>query len=58
MSLYFYCHDVGMKEFTRVYEAQLELAGANPEKFVSGLHRFHNEMALRIQKQHLYDNFF
>ena len=36
MSLYFYCQDVGMKEFTRAYEAQLELAGANPEKFAMG----------------------
>ena len=58
MSLYFYCQDVGMKEFTRAYEAQLELAGANPEKFALGLHRFYNEMALKIQKENLYDNFF
>ena len=58
MSLYFYCQDVGMKEFTRAYEAQIELAGANPEKFVSGLHRFYNEMAQKIQRQNLFDNFF
>ena len=58
MSLYFYCQDVGMKEFTRAYEAQLELAGANPEKFALCLHRFYNEMALKIQKENLYDNFF
>ena len=57
-SLYFYCQDVGMKEFTRAYEAQLELAGANPEKFALGLHKFYNEMALKIQKENLYDNFF
>ena len=31
MSLYFYCQDVGMREFTRAYEAQLELAAANEE---------------------------
>ena len=58
MSLYFYCHDVGMKEFTRAYEAQLELAGADPEKFALGLHQFFNKMANTIQKQNLYDNFF
>lgn len=58
MSLYFYCQDVGMKEFTRAYEAQLELAGANPEKFAMGLHRFYNEMAHKIQKENQYDLFF
>ena len=58
MSLYFYCQDVGMKEFTRAYEAQLELAGANPEKFAMGLHRFYNDMAYKIQKENQYDLFF
>lgn len=58
MSLYFYCQDVGMKEFTRAYEAELELAGANPEKFALGLHKFYNEMSLKIRKEDLYDNFF
>lgn len=58
MSLYFYCQDVGMKEFTRAYEAQLELAGANPEKFAMSLHRFYNEMAHKIQKENQYDLFF
>ena len=58
MSLYFYCHDVGMKEFTRAYEAQLELAGADPEKFALGLHQFFNKMANSSQKQKLYDNYF
>ena len=58
MSLYFYCQDVGMKEFTRAYETQLELAGANPEKFAMGLHRFYNEMAHKIQKENQYDLFF
>ena len=58
MSLYFYCQDVGMKEFTRAYETQLELAGANPEKFAMGLHSFYNEMAHKIQKENQYDLFF
>lgn len=58
MSLYFYCQDVGMKEFTRAYEAQIELAGASPEKFIAGLHQFYNKMAITIHKENLYDNFF
>lgn len=58
MSLYFYCQDVGMKEFTRAYEAQLELARADSEKFALGPLQFLNKMASSIQKQNLYDNFF
>lgn len=58
ISLYFYCQDVGMKEFTRAYEAQIELAGASPEKFIAGLHQFYNKMAITIHKENLYDNFF
>lgn len=58
MSLYFYCQDVGMAQFTRAYEAQLELAGANPEKFAMGLHKFFNEMSIRILKEDLFDEYF
>lgn len=54
MSLYFYCHDVGMKEFTRAYESQMELTGANPEKNVMGLHQFYNKLAIAIHKENLY----
>ena len=50
VSLYFYCQDVNMAQFTRWYEAQLELAGANKEKFATGLHRFFTETAKKIQK--------
>ena len=49
MSLYFYCQDVRMKEFTRAYEAQLELAGADPEKFALGLHQFFNKSSGRLK---------
>ena len=58
VSLYFYCQDVNMAQFTRWYEAQLELAGANKEKFATGLHRFFTETAKKIQKNNLYDEFF
>lgn len=58
VSLYFYCQDVNMAQFTRWYEAQMELAGANQEKFAVGLHRFFTETAKKIQKNNLYDEFF
>jgi hypothetical protein len=58
MSLYFYCQDVGMAQFTHAYESQIELAGANPDKFVFGLHEFYTRMASKIRKEDLYDLFF
>lgn len=57
-SLYFYCRDVHMQQFTRLYESQLELAAIDPEKFVKGLHKFFNETALKIKKENLYQGFF
>ena len=58
MSLYFYCQDLKMYEFTHQYEAQVELAGANPEKFVFQLHNFYNALAAKIKKEDLYSEFF
>ena len=57
-SLYFFCTDVEMQEFSRLYEAQLELAGAAPDKFAKGLHRFYNEVSIKIKKENLYADFF
>ena len=57
-SLYFFCSDVEMQEFSRQYEAQLELAGAAPEKFVKGLHSFYNRISNKIKKDNLYADFF
>lgn len=53
MSIYFYSNDLRMKDFTRYYESQLELAAVNPEKFFMGLHNFYNEMAVKIKKNNL-----
>lgn len=58
MSLYFYCLDVKMNQLTRLYESQIELAGANPDRFIRGLHKFYNEVAYNIKKEDLYDDFF
>ena len=57
-SLYFFCADVESREFTRLYEAQIELAGAAPEKFAKGLHKFFNEISSKIKKNALYEDFF
>lgn len=54
-SLYFFCSDIESKEFSRLYESQVELAGANPDKFIKGLHSFFqyhgqkNQERLRIR---------
>lgn len=58
MSLYFYCQDVQMAQFTHLYESQIELAGANPEKFFVNLHSFYNEVSNKIKKNNLYQDFF
>lgn len=58
MSLYFYCQDVAMNKFTRLYEAQVELAGIDPEKFMFQLHKFFNDLSNRIKKENLYSEFF
>ena len=46
-----------MERFAHLYEAQLELAGAAPEKFAKGLHKFFNEISLKIKKGNLYREF-
>lgn len=57
MSLYFYCQDVAMNKFTRLYEAQVELAGIDSEKFMFQLHKFFNELSNKIKKENLYSEF-
>jgi hypothetical protein len=39
---------------TREYEKQIELAGANPERFVFQLHSFYNAISSKIRKGNLY----
>jgi len=58
MSLYFYTKDVQMAEFTRLYESQLELAAIDQDKFAMGLHKFFNNVSIRIKKEDLYQQFF
>lgn len=57
-TLFFYSKDIKMKEFTRNYEAQLELACIDEEKFIFGLHKFYNNMAVKIKKENLWQEYF
>lgn len=50
MDVYFFRKDVAFKEVVRLYDAQLELAGANQEKFVFGLHAFYNGVVSKVKK--------
>ena len=57
-SLYFICQDIQVAGFTRLYEAELELAGVDDDKFVKTLHKFFNDTARKIKEENLYQAFF
>lgn len=57
-SMYFYTKDITMKTFIRAYDAQIELAAIDPEKFAYGLHKFYTDISAKIKKEGLYDEFF
>lgn len=57
-AVYFFCKDMPTQEFARLYESQIELAGANPERFVKQLHKFYNDISAKIKKENLYSTFF
>lgn len=57
-SLYFICQDLKAQEFVHKYEAQLELAGANQDAFVKGLHKFFNDTARFIKDNDLFAEYF
>lgn len=57
MEVYFFCKDVAFKEVVRLYDAQLELAGANPEKFVFSLHSFYNDIVSKVRKHNKQQEF-
>lgn len=57
-SLYYLIQDLPTTKLARLYESQLELAKANEEKFVFGLHKFYNEAVHIIKKEDLYQPFF
>lgn len=54
-SIYVYCKDSRLNWITREYDKQIELAGANPERFVLQLHSFYNVISHKIRKNKLYN---
>ena len=56
--LYFFCKDVSIKSFTREFEAQLELAAIDGEKFLAQLHNFYTKISKKIIKENLFQDFF
>lgn len=56
--LYFFCRKLPSKELSRQYEAQLELAGANQERFVFGLHSFYNDLVAKVRKNKSFPELF
>jgi len=53
-SIYIYCKDSTLQWLTREYEKQIELAGANPERFVFQIHSFFNDISAKVRKRNLY----
>lgn len=56
-NLYFMAQDMKTKEFTRLYESQLELASIDPDKYIHKLYQFFNDVGRHIKKENLYENF-
>lgn len=48
---------LSQKTLAHQFEGQLELAGANEEKFVLGLHAFYNNLSALIKKNHMEHEF-
>lgn len=57
-NLYFMAQDMKTKEFTRLYESQLELASIDPDKYIHKLYQFFNDVGRHIKKENLYREFF
>ena len=58
VELYFYTKDLEVRNFTRAYESQVELAAIDEDKFIRGLHKFYDDMARKIKEEDLYSEFF
>ena len=53
-SIYDFCVDLQFKEIVRLFDAELELAGINQEKFIFDLHPFYNKVSNKIRKENKY----
>ena len=52
-----FCSDVQFKEVVRLFDAELELAGIDQEKFIFDLHPFYNNISNKIRKENKYIEF-
>jgi len=57
-ALYFFCADLQTEQFVHRFEAVIELAGANPERFKNELHDFFVTVAEEIKAEGRYQEFF
>lgn len=56
-NIYDFCVDLQFKEIVRLFDAELELAGINQEKFIFDLHPFYNNISNKIRKENKYQEF-
>lgn len=57
-TLFFLCANSNATEFNRIYQAQLELALIDEERFVKDLHKFYKDTAKKIIDENLYSTYF
>lgn len=57
LNIYRLCKDVQFQEIVKAFDAELELAGANEEKFIFHLHKFYNDISSRIRKENKYHEY-
>lgn len=55
--IYSFCKDPQFVEIIKMFDAELELAGADPEKFIFHLNSFYNDVSNKIKKENKYHEF-
>lgn len=55
--IYGFCKDPQFVEIIKMFDAELELAGVDPEKFIFHLHSFYNDVSNKIKKENKYHEF-
>lgn len=50
-NVFYVCKDMSFREIVKLYDAQLELAGIDQDKFVFSLHSFYNSVSRKIRKE-------
>lgn len=55
--IYDFCIDLQFREIVRLFDAELELAGIDQEKFIFDLHPFYNRVSHKIKKENKYREF-